>query len=58
MDAGDGWQAITTAFGHGKDSYIQSSDKDAGDFGKHPFIRVKRSDRIEAGAQPQRLPRL
>lgn len=43
MDAGDGWQAITTAFGRGKDSYIQSSDKAAGDFGQHPFLRVKRS---------------
>ena len=45
IDSGDGWQAITTAFGRGKDSYIQSSDKTAGDFGAHPFIRVKRSDR-------------
>jgi len=43
IDAGDGWQAITTAFGRGKDSYIQSSDKESGDFGKHPFFRVKRS---------------
>jgi hypothetical protein len=43
MDAGDGWQAITTAFGRGKDSYIQSSDKAASDFGTHPFFRVKRS---------------
>ncbi|MCB1278716.1 DNRLRE domain-containing protein [Prosthecobacter sp.] len=43
MDSGDGWQAITTAFGHGKDSYIQSTDKPTEDFGKHPFFRVKRS---------------
>lgn len=43
MDAGDGWQAITTAFGHGKDSYIQSQDKPSADFGTHPFIRVKHS---------------
>ncbi|MFN0075208.1 MAG: FecR domain-containing protein [Prosthecobacter sp.] len=43
MDAGDGWQAITTAFGRGKDSYIQSTMKTAGDFGQHPFMRVKRS---------------
>jgi len=44
IDDGDGWQAITTAFGRGKDSYIQSSSKPTPDFGKHPFIRVKRSD--------------
>jgi hypothetical protein len=44
IDAGDGWQAITTAFGRGKDSYIQSNSKPTPDFGKHPFIRVKRSD--------------
>ena len=43
MDAGDGWQAITTAFGRGKDSYIQSTEKTANDFGTHPFLRVKRS---------------
>ena len=43
MDAGDGWQAITTAFGRGKDSYIQSSEKTTNDFGTHPFFRVKRS---------------
>lgn len=43
MDAGDGWQAITTAFGRGKDSYIQSSEKTSGDFGQHPFFRVKHS---------------
>ena len=43
LDTGDGWQAITTAFGRGKDSYIQSSEKAAHDFGTHPFFRVKRS---------------
>ncbi len=43
MDTGDGWQAITTAFGRGKDSYIQSSEKKSNDFGTHPFFRVKRS---------------
>lgn len=45
IDAGNGWQAITTAFGHGRDSYIQSAEKTPSDFGAHPFIRVKRSDR-------------
>lgn len=45
IDAGNGWQAITTAFGHGRDSYIQSAEKTPSDFGTHPFIRVKRSDR-------------
>jgi hypothetical protein len=44
IDAGDGWQAITTAFGRGKDSYIQANAKPTPDFGKHPFIRVKRSN--------------
>lgn len=43
IDAGDGWQAITTAFGHGKDSYIQPGRGMRTDFGKHPFLRVKRS---------------
>ncbi|WP_395740341.1 FecR domain-containing protein [Prosthecobacter sp.] len=43
MDAGDGWQAITTAFGRGKDSYIQSSEKTPQGFGAHPFFRVKHS---------------
>jgi FecR-like protein len=43
MDAGDGWQAITTAFGRGRDSYIQSSVKTPNNFGTHPFFRVKRS---------------
>ncbi|MBE2283392.1 MAG: DNRLRE domain-containing protein [Prosthecobacter sp.] len=41
IDSGDGWQAITTAFGRGKDSYIQSGSKPTPDFGKHPFARVK-----------------
>jgi len=44
IDSGDGWQAITTAFGRGKDSYIQSTEKPTPDFGKHPFFRVKRSE--------------
>jgi ferric-dicitrate binding protein FerR (iron transport regulator) len=43
FNAGDGWQAISTAFGRGKDSYIQSSAK-AHDFGHDPYFRVKRSD--------------
>ena len=42
MDAGDGWQVISTAFGKGKDSYIQSNDK-AKNFGRDPFLRVKNS---------------
>jgi len=41
FDAGDGWQAITTAFGHGQDSYIQAGQKPTPEFGKHPFVRVK-----------------
>ncbi|WP_395748508.1 DNRLRE domain-containing protein [Prosthecobacter sp.] len=43
MDTGDGWQAITTAFGHGRDTYIQSSEKTPNGFGSHPFFRVKHS---------------
>lgn len=42
LDTGDGWQAISTAYGRGKDSYIQSSDK-AHNFGHDPFFRVKRT---------------
>jgi hypothetical protein len=41
IDAGDGWQAITTAFGRGRDSYIQAGPKPTPEFGKHPFVRVK-----------------
>lgn len=42
LDAGDGWQVISTAYGRGKDSYIQSNDK-VHDFGHDPFFRVKRT---------------
>lgn len=41
MDSGDGWQAITTAFGRGRDSYIQANSKQTPEFGSHPFMRVK-----------------
>ena len=41
IDGGDGWHIISTAFGHGKDSYIQSSTKPQRDFGSDPFLRVK-----------------
>ncbi|MDB6120174.1 MAG: hypothetical protein JWO08_3955 [Verrucomicrobiaceae bacterium] len=44
MDGGGGWQIISTAFGHGKDSYIQSVTKNTRDFGSDPFFRVKRSE--------------
>ncbi len=43
MDGGDGWQMLTTAFGRGKDSYIQTSQKNHRDFGGDPFFRVKNS---------------
>ena len=43
MDGGGGWQIISTAFGRGKDSYIQSSNKPGRDFGSDPFFRVKYS---------------
>jgi hypothetical protein len=42
LDAGDGWQIVSTAYGRGKDSYIQSSGK-AKNFGRDPFFRVKHS---------------
>lgn len=40
LNAGDGWQIVSTAFGHGKDSYIQSNPK-AKNFGSDPYFRVK-----------------
>jgi hypothetical protein len=43
LDAGDGWQIVSTAYGHGKDSYIQSSDKTTKNFGRDPYFRVKHS---------------
>lgn len=42
LDAGDGWQVISTAYSRGKDSYIQSSGTSK-DFGTHPYLRVKHS---------------
>lgn len=39
-DLGDGWQVITTAFGRGKDSWIQSSAKTV-ITGKETYLRVK-----------------
>lgn len=43
VDGGDGWQVISTAFGRGKDSYIQTNGKSDRDFGSDPFFRVKLS---------------
>lgn len=43
VDAGDGWQVISTAFGRGKDSYLQCSQKNRRDNGSDPFFRVKYS---------------
>lgn len=42
QDAGGGWQIISTAYGRGKDTYIQGGAKGKS-FGKDPFFRVKRS---------------
>ncbi len=39
-DLGDGWQAVTTAFGSGRDSWIQSNASIAVS-GKESFLRVK-----------------
>lgn len=41
VDGGDGWQVISTAFGRGKDSYIQTNGKNDRPFGTDPFFRVK-----------------
>lgn len=41
VDAGDGWQVISTAYGRGKDTYIQSNSKRV--YGNDPFFRVKHS---------------
>lgn len=38
-DLGDGWQMLTTAFGRGKDSWVQSSAHRIS--GREPFLRVK-----------------
>lgn len=46
LDAGDGWQVISTAYGRGKDSYIQSATKNR-NFGRDPFFRVKHSGLVE-----------
>ena len=43
LDAGDGWQIVSTAYGRGKDSYIQSNDKTTKNFGRDPYFRVKHS---------------
>lgn len=42
LNAGDGWRIISTAFGQGKDTYIQSNDKSK-NFGQDSYFRVKRS---------------
>lgn len=39
-DLGDGWQAVTTAFGNGRDSWIQSNPS-VKVSGKESFLRVK-----------------
>lgn len=40
QDLGDGWQMLTTAFGRGKDSWIQSNSRDKAT-GRESFLRVK-----------------
>lgn len=39
----DGWTAISTAFGHGKDAYARRGDAH-GPTGAHPLLMVKHSD--------------
>lgn len=47
-----GWQTISSAYGHGRDSFIQSSENPK-NFGSEPFMRVKnttiQSDLIRIG---------
>ncbi len=43
IDGGNGWRIISTAFGLGRDTYIQSHDKPS-NFGEDPFMRVKRTE--------------
>lgn len=45
LESKDGWQIVSTAYGKGKDSYIQSLEKTK-DFGRDPFFRVKHSDLV------------
>ncbi len=50
-DLGDGWQMLTTAYGRGKDSWIQSSNHRVS--GRETFLRVKHttlSDTLERKA--------
>jgi hypothetical protein len=42
LDAGDGWRVLSTAYGRGKDAYIQSNPKSR-NFGDDAFFRVKHS---------------
>lgn len=42
LDAGGGWKVLSTAYGHGKDGYIQSNPKSK-NFGDDAFFRVKHS---------------
>jgi hypothetical protein len=43
MQRTDGWTAISTAFGHGKDAYSRRGDAH-GPTGAHPLLLVKHSD--------------
>jgi len=43
MEKADGWTAISTAFGRGKDAYSRRRDPH-GPTGAHPLIMVKHSD--------------
>lgn len=46
-DIGDGWQVVTTAFGEGKDSWIQSNAKHRV-AGGETFLRVKHTTRDQS----------
>jgi hypothetical protein len=52
MERSDGWTAVSTAFGRGKDAYSRRGDAH-GPTGAHPLIMVKHSE-IEAGRTNER----
>lgn len=43
MQREDGWTAISTAYGHGRDGYVRRGDQH-GSTGLHPLLMVKHSD--------------
>jgi len=46
-DLGDGWQVVTTAFGHGQDAWIQSNPK-LKTTGRESYLRIKHTTRDQS----------